>query len=400
MKAILATFIFILGLVPLVAQANDTIPQGMLEQPPSKIELLTQGRNSLLDNLENGELNTVREIKDDLIQVAGNNINSVFSPREYMLVLYWTEEYANLLSYIRNYPGSIDEYTADPSLKALAATDQLYQRVSFESVESFDMLVSFIYEAQLSEREKDFLELHLFWLIFGPTSENKIASLAEIHDLADAYLKKYPNSGYEMYIHHNIRFKLGIDDWAFGFEAAMGYAGMQGDIATQFNDAFLIRMSVEASFKKTILAFNINAGGTSTQVDFPYRDTEWLQGSQALLAGIDITAGYRLIEIKKLSFTPFLGVGVVNFSPVPEEDDEDYVLKNLNYTAQNYLAGVNCTFKIKSTNNIYHDGGSSINLRYTFTMPQYNGRKGIMSGNMHWITLGWGMNGRPINQIL
>jgi hypothetical protein len=117
------------------------------------------------------------------------------------------------------------------------------------------------------------------------------------------------------------------------------------------------------------------------------------------MTDIDLAVGYRVAEANRFSLTPFFGFGVINFGAGAEEIKEDNVFEKLNFTAQNYLAGVNCTFDLSSKKNPYSPGGSFINLRYTFSMPQYNGRKGIESGNMHWLTLGWGMYGRPYKRV-
>ena len=397
-KSVLSLFIFFLCLVPIVGQTNDTTQLDAVEQTPSKLEILSKGRSQILEALDKGDLNNMREVKDDLIHAVDNKIIEAFSIREYLITLYWTEEYADLLSYTQRNTENIDEQSVGETLKTLALTDELYKTISDESVESYDMLVSFIYEAQLSNEEKEFLELHLYWLLFGPKSISKTATLAEMHQLADSFSKEYPNNQFKRYIHHNIRFKMGIDDWGLGYEIAVGYVGMQGDMAKQFKDGALFRLSLHGSYKRTILSLNFSAGGNTTKVDFPYRDTEWLSGSQAILMNIDLTAGYRIVDIKRVSITPFLGVGAINFSPTTEDIENDYTLEKLSFTAHNYLAGINCTFNFKKKSP-HFDGNSFINLRYTFSMPQYNGRKGIESGNMHWLTLGWGMSGTSFNTI-
>lgn len=396
-KSVLSLFIFFLCLVPIVGQTNDTIQQDAVEQTLSEIEILSKGRSQILGALDKGNLNNMREIKDELIRTFDNKTNEVFSTREYLIILYWTEEYDDLLAYTIVNTGNIDEHKVGHTLKSLAPPNKLYQVISNESVESYDMLVSFIYEAELTNEGKEFLELHLYWLLFGPKSINKSATLQEIHDLADTFLKEYPNNPFKMYIHHNMRFKMGIDDWALGNEIGLGYIGMQGDMAKQFKEGVLFKLSLDGSYKRTTLSISLNIGSTTTKVDFPYRDTEWLKGSRATLMGIDLTAGYRLMDIKRVSFAPFLGVGAINFSPSTMDIENDYTLEKLNFTAQNYLIGMDFTFNLKKRS-FFFDGNNFINLRYTFSMPQYNGRKGVESGNMHWITLGWGgMNARSFN---
>lgn len=395
-KSVLSLFIFFLCLVPIVGQTNDTTQLDAVEQTPSKLEILLKERSQLLEALDKGDLNNMREIKDELIRTFDNKTNEAFSTREYLIILYWTEEYDDLLTYITSNTGNIDEHSVGHTLKWLALPNKLYEVISNESVESYDMLVSFIYEAQLSNEEKEFLELHLYWLLFGPKSIKKSATLPEIHDLADKFSKEYPNNPFKMYINHNIRFKMGIDDWALGSEIGLGYVGMQGDMAKQFKEGVLFRLSLDGSYKRTTLSISLNIGSTTTKVDFPYRDTEWLSGSQAMLMNIDLTAGYRIVDIKRVSFTPFLGIGAINFSPSTEDIENDYTLEKLNFTAQNYLVGMNFTFNLKKRS-FFLDENNFINLRYTFSMPQYNGRKGIESGNMHWITLGWGMNAQSFD---
>lgn len=399
MKTILTTFIFILCLVQLVGQTNDSIRQEILEQSPSKLEVLSKGRSFLLENLQKGDLFKVMEIKNALLHEVNNKVNEVFYPGEYALILYWTEEYAELLAYIKSDASNTENYMSYRMVDMLASTDQLYKNISLKSAESHDVMLLFIDEANLTDVEKDFLELHLYWMLYGPNRVSESALLSEMNDKADAFLQKHPKSEFEQFVRHNIRYKLALDDWGVGYEIAAGYVGMQGEIANQFKDGFLIRLSLDGTYKKTLLSLNLNIGGSKTLVDFPFRNTEWLRGSHAVMAGIDLSAGYRILEMKKLSFTPFVGFGAINFGAGAEEIEKDNVFEKLNFTAQNYLAGINCTFDLRSKNNPYSFGGSFINLRYTLSMPQYNGRKGIESGNMHWVTLGWGMYGRPYKRV-
>ena len=399
MKSILTTFIFFLCLTAVVGQTDDSIRQEILGQSNSKLEILTKGRSYLLDNLQKGDLYKVREIKDALIHEVNNDVNEAFFPGEYSLILYWTEEYADLLDYIQTDGAKTETYRAKPMLNVLANTDQLYKNISEKSAESYDVMIHFLDEAQLTNEQKDFLELHLYWMLFGPNNATETESLDEMNERADAFLQEYPNSQFEQYVRSNIRFKLAQSEWGLGWEIAMGYAGVRGNMANQFKDGFLMRLSLDGSFKKTILSLNLNIGGGSTKVDFPYQDTQWYKGSHALMTEIDLSLGYRVLEVQKFSFTPFVGFGAINFGPGVQEIEDDQVLENLNLTAQNYLAGLNCTFHLRANDSPFKEGGSFINLRYTFAKPQYNGRHGIDSGTMHWVTLGWGMNGRPIRRL-
>ena len=399
MKNILTTFFFCLCLVPIMGQTNDTIRQEILGQSPSKLEILSKGRSYLLENLEKGDLFKVMEIKNELIQEVDNKIHEVFFPSEYSLILYWTEEYADLLAYIKSIAESNDRIRPGSMLEMLASNDQLYKNISIKSAESYDVIVHFLDEAELTEVDRDFLKLHLYWMLFGPNNVAEKDALAEMNDRADAFLKEHPNSEFEQFVRSDIRFKIALDDWGIGYEIAAGYLGVQGDMAKQFRDGFLLRLSLDGTYKKTVLSLNLNMGGSKTMVDFPFRDTQWPSGSHALMADIDLTIGYRVLEMKRVSFTPFAGFGVINFAAGAEEIEEDKLFEKLNFAAQNYLAGINCTIDLSSKNNPYNSGGSFINLRYTFVMPQYNGRKGIESGNMHWLTLGWGMYGRPWKRV-
>ena len=399
MRTILTSFIFFLCLVPITGQTNDTIRQEILDQSSSKVEILSKGRKLLLDNLEKGDLFKVMEIKNELIREVDSKPNEVFFSGEYKLILYWTEEYGDLLAYIKSDISKTDDQMAKPLLNMHATSDQLYKNISLKSAESYDVIVHFLDDAQLTDVEKDFLELHLYWMLFGPNSTKETEALTQMNDLAEDFLEKYPNSEFEQFTRNNIRYKLELNNWGIGYEVGMGYIGTQGGLATQFKDGFIIRTAVDASYKKMILSLNINVGATSTKVDFPYRETQWPKGSAAMMTDIDLSIGYRVLEVKKLSFIPFVGFGAINLSPGAQEIDEDYSLAKLNYTAQNYLAGMNCTFDLGDKDNPFYSGGNFLNLRYTFVKPQYNGRKGIESGNMHWVTLGWGIYARPVKRM-
>lgn len=407
MKTLLTSFFFVFCFFSLMAQQTDSLKQEIINQPPSSFEFLMKGRYYLADRLEAGDLQKVKDIKDELLREVDNEIDKAFYTYEYPLILFWTEEYKDLISYVQSFLMVDNKLPYNRTIRhdpyfmnIFQYNDQLYTKLIHKSAESHTTLVHFLKQSDLDDLEKDFLELYLNWVIFSPNSPREsmyAEAVEEINMQADAFLDKYPDSIYDKYVRQRIRFVLALSNWGGGYSIEAGYLAMQNSMAKQFKDGFIMHLALTGSYKKTYLQLGFNLGTSTTLVDFPFQDITWNKGSHVVIVGADVSLGYEIFNKNRWSLTPFAGIGVLNFSAGAKEIQEEKKLEDLSYSAPNYSAGVNISYVVSGDKHPafgYNESKGLINLRYTYNIPKFNKDK-VMNGAMHWITLGWGGHGRP-----
>ena len=81
---------------------NDSLKNEILDYSNTKTELISKGRTLLLDKFLEGDYSKVKEIKNYLINDVENDDYLVLYPAEYWMILYWTQEYKELLNSIQN----------------------------------------------------------------------------------------------------------------------------------------------------------------------------------------------------------------------------------------------------------------------------------------------------------
>jgi len=126
---------------------NDSLRSEILNYEQSKHDFLDKGRRLLLDHFEKSDLFKVKEVKDLLLEENGGNIYNTFYPIEYIYILYWTEEYDELIDFIKQVDFTLP---VSNSVRILAATDNMFTTLLQQTVENKDMLLLFIKESNIS----------------------------------------------------------------------------------------------------------------------------------------------------------------------------------------------------------------------------------------------------------
>ena len=96
--AVILTFV----IFQLFSQVDSTERQ-ILNYDNSKSVIISKGRSLLLDKFIENDRDKVKEIKDYLIEKGEDENYIALYTAEYWLILYWTNEYEELLKSIKKF---------------------------------------------------------------------------------------------------------------------------------------------------------------------------------------------------------------------------------------------------------------------------------------------------------
>ena len=102
---------------------------------------------------------------------------------------------------------------------------------------------------------------------------------------------------------------------------------------------------------------------------------------------LDASLGYAVLDKNKFRFSPFAGIGTMGIFPLKENEEETPELKEVSLKlTTTYITGIN--FDIKFSNSGDYDY-SIIRISYGYCIPRFQKRYDGLSGNMHYISVGF-----------
>lgn len=388
MKKVLLLSVLLLISNTLLSQI-DSIQDAILKHSETKSILISKGRALLLDKFIEGDINEVKKIKDYLKDEVANKDYVAFYPAEHWTLLYWTKEYTELLNSITKYDSiKIIEFNK----KIKPQHDFLYMKIKNRSIDSLSILESNLQDSKLNDISKEFLTLNLKGLLSD--SQSSTINQDTLNLLSDNFLNKYPNSEYEQFIRKYIRHKRVPSKWGFGYEFFSGYGLFTDELKNKFKDNIPIGVAFDISYKKFNLYLRDYIGFSKTKNDILYSNGIWKKNSQVRIIIPEASVGYTVFDNKHLTFAPFAGISGTIISATEHDIDVDENLDNVEKNTISYTAGLNFDIKLKRKINRYENSFWFMRVRYGYTLPQYNLNHLGYSGNMHYITIGFGQFGR------
>lgn len=381
-------FLFFSALLP--AQETD-LEKEIMQYSESKSDIISKGRRLLIDKFLEGDIEKVQEIKNYLMNEVEDDYYTALYPAELWMIMYWTGEYQPLIKSVTQMD---QEALAVYSRKLSPSRDMLYNKLVERSWENLEMLENKILASSMETVQKDFLLLHLNYMVSGEPLMK--LSQEEVNKMADLYLETHPNSPYEDYIRNNIRYHFVPNNWAVGMEFFSGYMHLTGGLSEQYKNSAILGFDFDVEFKKLILYLRGSVGISSLKKDREFSTGYWEKGSTANIGLLEVSMGYALIENNKIKMSPFVGIGGAEVSAPQVDIDEYPELKQAKVGMSTaYTVGLNLDFKLgwdASSHLLYNVPQDKsywfIRVRYGYTMPQLN--EVGHNGNIHHITIGIG----------
>jgi hypothetical protein len=397
--------LFLFLLFPLVSIAQiDSIEYEIMNYENTRSEIISKGRRLMTDKLIMDDFQKMKAIKDYLLEKFADIENPVFLDQEYWLILYWTQEFDDLLSSIEKYiiVSENQEYNGS-SNHTFHPEDQLLEQLVKKSNESKNLIEIIINNTGLSDEESDFLKLHLNYCLFssGYTSLTQDS----LNMLSDQFFFKYPSSTFRVFIKKVIQYKIKISDFGFGYDFFIGYGFFKGGISESLIDYAPFGFSIDLMVRNFDFNFGIGLGVTTLSKTIVYNNIRWEKDMKADIYFPTVSLGYNFNLNNRLSISPY--AGVCNFYITPTyEDIQSY--PQLEYISMHSNAsplfgiGFNyysrpATFSVHRQRNLQFQG--FIKLKYTYYQSGFNKDYYGLDGAMHTICMSFGGISRRIYRL-
>lgn len=356
-------------------------------------EIIEKGRQMLSDKLKEDDLPKTKEIKDFLIQDTGDPLQ-VFYPMEYILLLYWTEDYDELITFI-NDPNSQTGTTYN--VLQIIRMDNLFRELYRKSNANKDLLIINIETSDLSDEDRDFLKLHLNFILVKAKETGTNAAIREaINEQADAFFSAYPASRYRMFIRKEIRPIYRKSNWGGGFDIGFTKSFPRGNLSSQFNTGMGINMSCNVQYKRSFIMLDMGIRSHKLRRDMDINNTTWASGSTGNITGLFLSGGVTMTPKKQLMVYPYAGIGYMGIEALEKDYEQQPELEKLGLNAFAYCfgIGVDYSFDLSSRTGFYYGYSFPllyrVGLRYTYQKPLFRPAKQI-DGFSHAVTLSYGL---------
>lgn len=394
-KGFKITLIFVLFSNCLFGQV-DSVRSQILEYDDSKSTIISKGRKLLLDKFIEGDFKKVKEVKDYLVKTEDSNYFA-FYPDEYWFVLYWTKDYSELGKSIQSFDSV---RVASYNTRIHPLNDELYSRLKEKSFENETEIKNQILDSELDLETKQILTLNLDWLLLENRKEINAQDSLNIH--ADKFLKTYSSSRYDEFTKRYIRFKLVPKNWGMSAEFFSGYSIFTGNLSKNYTNNVPLGVAFDVCYKKFELYLRDYIGFNQTKKDFNYSLGTWEKGSSTMVYLPEASLGYVAYNNNRFKVSPFAGIGSMEISPPSKVTEKTPELKevSLDFTTT-YILGINLDFKFgfkHMPDYCPKTSYSFMRIRYGYSIPRFEKKYDGMTGNMHYITIGFGVMARGVKR--
>jgi len=373
----------------------DSIEIEIMQFPSSKSEIISKSRRLLIEKFLMDDYQKMKEIKDYLKYKIEDKDNISFSVREYWFILYWTQEFDELLSNIEKNISLIDFNQMNTiDIEEVPFSDQLFDNLLVKSIESKNLLEILINNSQLNQEEMDFLKLHLNYCLSYQLNQKILQDSLNIQ--GDKFILKYPTSPYRPFVKKVIQYKEKVSDFSFGYDFFIGYGAFRGDISNSFVNHAPFGFSMDMNYKNIYLNFGCTLGVAKLKQDIVYQGITWEKEKKADIFYPQASLGYTFFGKSKINLSPNVGVYSLILTPTYEDMSNNPPLENLYFQSDlSLLLGLSICYNPKSyiqskryLRDILFQG--FIKLKYTYYQSGFKSGIYNLNGDMHTICLSFG----------
>jgi len=363
----------------------------------------------LLDKFLENDMEKVKEIKNYLIEKGEDENYIALYTAELWLILYWTNEYEELLNNVKNFNANSNEnleyhiypsyirryYSSRYNTRISPLPDMLYSKLHQYSKEKEDEIISQIQSSNLNMEKKRFLQLNFESMI------KKSASYQDtLNVMVESYIESFPESEYNDFIKHNIKYKYVLGNWGSALEVFFGMGLPTGGLRDMYNDDVLGGGAIDISYKKFEFVLRMFGGSLRMKKDIEYSTGVYSKDSSMTAFLPELSFGYAALENHRIKLAPFVGIGGLFIHTSSSERKKIPELKELSVSAFafNFGASFDIRFGKKPEYSYYPNSFDGfLRIRYNFCLPIFSNKSGI-SGQMHTITIGIGFFARDLKR--
>lgn len=388
---ILALLLLSMGIY---AQVDD-IELQINQYENTKAATISKGRNLLLDKFLANDLKTVKEVKDYLM-ITEDDYYFAFYPFEYWLILYWTKDYEELACSIQQF----DTTKLKSFQRRIRPIDDiLYPKLFEKSLIAKDQLKNQILDSKIDLETKQFLDIFLFFILAD--KKQNVFIQDTINDNVDKFLITYPQTKYADFAKTHIRYKLVPKNWGVACEFFFGYDMFTGNLCDNFKNAPSLGFAFDIYYKNFEIYLRDFIGSNKTNKDINYSVGTFEKGSRLSMIIAEASLGYVVYNDDRFKLSPFGGIGYIGLSPSADDVKKIPQLEEIEYNNSTYILGVNCDIKFGRKNVPKYNPKATysfIRIRYAYCFPNFEKKYVGMTGNMHYITVGYGLGGKGLKR--
>lgn len=223
-----------------------------------------------------------------------------------------------------------------------------------------------------------------------------------LNNLADIFLKTYSQSKFEDFTKQYIRYKQVPKKWGMAYEFFSGYSVYTGNLHENYTNNIPIGVAFDICYKNFELYLRNYIGFDKTKKDFDYSLGTWEKDSKTIVFLPEASFGYVTYNDNRFKLSPFAGIGSMNISPPSIDTEETPELEevSLKFTTT-YIIGINFDIKFGPKRTLNYNPKTSygfMRIRYGYCMPRFENKYAGITGNMHYITIGFGGMGRGLKR--
>lgn len=368
---------------------EDGIEKEIANYKNSEPEMISKARRMLIDKIKESDYLKIKEIKDYLIKERKEKNYTALYLKEYWLILYWTQEYEELLQSIRNtgFDKNAKLISNKTSWNSNSKSELLIQLQEKSTTEN-EMALVLVDNAKIKNEEKDFLKLHLKFCL--STKQDSL------NNSADRFLASYPTSIYGPFIKKVIKHKEVDSPFSWGYDVFLGYTVFNGGISETFEDCFSFGMTLDFYYRNFIMSFAFSLGGSELKKDIPFNLITWDKGRQADILFPHANLGYTFFNKRRVNITPFIGVSGTYIYPNYNDTPASTLYDDIELIADaTWNIGVSLNLTSKTINTPLYMRRKSkmkafIKLKYNYIHSGFKKDYHGLDGAMHQITMSFG----------
>ncbi len=378
----------------LVVNAQD-IAKTINDYEETKSTTISKGRKLLLDQFVSDRIDKVEEVYVYLNDKIADTDYAAFSTFEQINLSCWTRRYKYALKeilYLDSLTTARKDGKTAGATRIYPANDMLGTRIYEKTAPVLPSVLQNIETSNLSREEKDVLQLIMKDIYLTGDDHGRSLYQDSINALSTKFLSDYPASPYSGYIRNAVRYVYHRNDWGFGYDFGLGYTQVLGSLVDIYKNGFNANGGFDIFYKQTVayIRFLISTSGTKHAVVANHGNVIPAETFMNF-NHFEFSLGYALPELKRLTVTPFAGIGAFGVAYGAEEDRNDNtILKNAGKTVLCYQGGLNMDFDLFNRN--VSGGKMPVRLRCTYIRPSNSAYSYIPSG-IFTVSLGFAIQG-------
>jgi len=181
--------------------------------------------------------------------------------------------------------------------------DMLYTKLLHYSKEKENEILNQIQSSYLDIEKKRFLQLN-----FESMLKRSDSYQDTINMMVESYIEAFPESEYNDYIRHYIKYKF-VYKWGAAIELFFGSSFLTGELKDRHKESVYIGGAIDIYYKKFEFILKLYGGSIAMRKDIEFSTGLYPKDSMLSVCFPEFSFGYTAFENHRVKLAPFAGVG-------------------------------------------------------------------------------------------